>query len=188
MLLMTALLLVSHKLLNHPVTILLNKTCQATNTPTIPLPSAITVPDLPANAGTIAAVLYSALYILMEPVAGGLLAPLIVGGTVYANHLTSTYGATANSWALGIHVCSWLAQFLGHGKFEGRAPALLDNLVQALFLAPFFVWFEILFYFGYRPELKARLDKAVGKEVKKFRESKNKGAEANGQLNGIHKT
>lgn len=25
---------------------------------------------------------------------------------------------------------SWIAQFIGHGAFEGRAPALLDNLLQ----------------------------------------------------------
>ncbi|KAI7113048.1 hypothetical protein KC352_g35148, partial [Hortaea werneckii] len=88
------------------------------------------------------------------------------------NHLTSTYGMKANYIALGIHVFSWIAQFIGHGIFEGRAPALLDNLVQALFLAPFFVWLEILFAFGYRPELKARLDKAVQKEIEKYRKQK----------------
>lgn len=119
----------------------------------------------------------------MEPVAGGMLAPLLVGGTAYANHLTSTYGSTANSWAFGIFLFSWIAQFIGHGKFEGRAPALLDNLVQALFLAPFFVWFEILFYFGYRPELKSRLDKAVEKEIAKFNTQKSQSKKAgNGEL------
>ncbi|KAI7049233.1 hypothetical protein KC332_g1141 [Hortaea werneckii] len=108
----------------------------------------------------------------MEPVAGAMLAPLLLGGTAYSNHLTSTYGMKANYIALGIHVFSWIAQFIGHGIFEGRAPALLDNLVQALFLAPFFVWLEILFAFGYRPELKARLDKAVQKEIEKYRKQK----------------
>jgi uncharacterized membrane protein YGL010W len=106
----------------------------------------------------------------MEPVAGGCFAPILIGGTAYANHLTSTYGATANYIALGIHVFSWVAQFVGHGIFEGRAPALLDNLVQALFLAPFFVWLEVLFMFGYRPELKARLDSAIQKDISKFKE------------------
>lgn len=132
----------------------------------------LTIPNLPANLGTVACVTYSALYILMEPVAGTMLAPLLLAGTAYANHLTSTYGNAANTWALAIHVVSWLAQFVGHGLFEGRAPALLDNLVQALFLAPFFVWFEILFKFGYRPELKGRLDKAIAADIKKFRASK----------------
>lgn len=108
----------------------------------------------------------------MEPVAGGLLAPILLGWTALANLLTSTYGSTANYWALGVHVTSWIAQFVGHGAFEGRAPALLDNLVQAFFLAPFFVWMEILFFFGYRPELKRRLDKAVAVEIDKYRKSK----------------
>jgi uncharacterized membrane protein YGL010W len=141
------------------------------------------VPNLPLNVGTIGAVLYSTLYILMEPVAGALLAPLIVGGAAYSNHLTSTYGATANSWAGAVFVVSWLAQFVGHGKFEGRAPALLDNLVQALFLAPFFVWFEVLFFLGYRPDLKRRLDKGVEEEIRKFRDSKEKSG--NGAVNGM---
>lgn len=108
----------------------------------------------------------------MEPVAGAMLAPLLVGGTAYANHLTQTYGMQANYIAASVHVVSWIAQFIGHGIFEGRAPALLDNLVQALFLAPFFVWLEILFFFGYRPELKARLDTAVQKEIATFKASK----------------
>ena len=160
---------------------------QATNTPALPLPDALVIPNLPPNLGTMGAVAYSTLYILMEPVAGGMLAPLILGATAYANHLTSTYGMTANYWALGLHVFSWVAQFVGHGVFEGRAPALLDNLVQALFLAPFFVWLEVLFFLGYRPELRSRLDKAVSSDIAKFRASKaQKVADgtANGHTNG----
>ena len=147
----------------------------------------MTIPNLPANLGTIACLVYSTLYILMEPVAGGMLAPLLLGGTAYANHLTSTYGMKANWIAIGVHIFSWLAQFVGHGIFEGRAPALLDNLVQAIFLAPFFVWMEILFAFGYRPELKARLDESVQKEITKFkaeRAEKSGGVKANGSANG----
>lgn len=122
----------------------------------------------------------------MEPVAGGMLAPLLLGATAYAKHLTSTYGMTANYWALGVHIASWLAQFVGHGMFEGRAPALLDNLVQAFFLAPFFVWLEVLFFFGYRPELKSRLDQAISQEISKYRAGKGKKT-ANGSVNGAAK-
>ena len=32
--------------------------------------------------------------------------------------------------ALAIHVTAWILQFIGHGVFEGRAPALLDSLDQ----------------------------------------------------------
>lgn len=124
--------------------------------------------------------LYSALYVLLEPVAGTALVPFIVGGTALANYLTSHYNPIASYAAAGIHVSSWIAQFVGHLSFEGRAPALLDNLVQALFLAPLFVWIEILFMFGYRPELKARLDKAVVVEIEKWKQSKVK-ATGNGK-------
>ena len=31
--------------------------------------------------------------------------------------------------ALTVNVLSWIAQFVGHGFAEGRAPALLDNLL-----------------------------------------------------------
>jgi uncharacterized membrane protein YGL010W len=146
-----------------------------TNTPAVPLPSWLSVPNLPLNVGTAAAVLYSTLYVLMEPVAGAMVVPILVGGTAYANHLTSAYGAAANSWAGAINIACWIAQFIGHGKFEGRAPALLDNLVQAIFLAPFFVWFEILFKLGYRPELKRRIDQAIELEIQKVQKSKEKG-------------
>ena len=57
-------------------------------------------------------------------------------------------------------------------------------MVQAFFLAPFFVWMEALFYFGYRPGLKGRLDKAVEKEIEKYRKSKQQsnGTVANGHV------
>ncbi|GAB7365880.1 hypothetical protein MBLNU230_g7210t1 [Neophaeotheca triangularis] len=161
--------------------ILLTSFLLLTNTPSLPLPTWLSIPHLPANVGTIGTILYSTLYILMEPVAGGLLAPLLLASTAYSNHLTSTHGSNANWIAGGMNVASWIAQFVGHGVYEGRAPALLDNLVQALFLAPFFVWMEVLFAFGYRPELKARLDRAVEGELKRLEGKKGgKGEAGNG--------
>lgn len=142
------------------------------NSPAIPLPPWLSVPNLPLNVATGVAAMYTTLYILMEPVAGSMILPLVFGGTAWANHLTSTYGATANYWAAGLNIVSWIAQFVGHGHYEGRAPALLDNLVQALFLAPFFVWFEVLFFLGYRPDLKRRLDLSVEQEIRKLNEKK----------------
>jgi len=134
---------------------------------------------LPPNLALFVALAYCTLYILLEPVAGSVVSLIILAGTAYASHLTSTYGTTANYWAAGVHVVCWLAQFVGHGVFEGRAPALLDNIFQALFLAPLFVWLEFLFLLGYRPELKSRLDKMIEQDVKKFKDSK-----VNGNVNG----
>ena len=156
---------------------------KGTNTPSLPLPEFLSFPAFPINLGTASATVYSVLYLLLEPVAGGLLLPLILGGTAFANYLTTTYGATANIWALGLFVASWIAQFVGHGVYEGRAPALLDNLIQALFLAPFFVWMEVLFFFGYRPELKSRLKAEVEKEIATFKSSKKTVGTGSGHVN-----
>jgi len=141
---------------------------KATNSPTlIPLPAWLEVPNLPLNLGTIGAIMYSGFYLLLEPVAGSLLLPIIMAWTAYANHLTAGSSHTTNINATAIHVVAWIAQFIGHGVYEGRAPALLDNLLQALVLAPFFVFMELLFKAGYRPELQKRVNESIEKELKK---------------------
>ncbi|KAJ5232963.1 hypothetical protein N7468_005919 [Penicillium chermesinum] len=165
---------------NNPVNVAIHITCVpvllftgivlACNCPPLfTTPDILTFEYLPANAGTIGAFIYAIFYILLEPVAGGLIAPLVIGSAAYGNYLLGSYGMIVNYYAGGIHIVSWLAQFVGHGAFEKRAPALLDNLVQALLLAPLFVWMEILFFFGYRPELKQRFHKNVEVEIAKFR-------------------
>mgnify|MGYP002477150000 CR=1 FL=1 len=55
----------------------------------------------------------------------------------------------------------WVCQFIGHGVFEKRRPALLDNLVQSLVLAPYFILFELLFRLGFMPGLKQQLEADV---------------------------
>ena len=154
---------------------------QASNSPSlIPLPSYLTIPNLPLDAGTLATIGYCAFYILLEPIAGTLITPALLASTAYSHYLLAVAPDTTNKIAIGVFILSWIAQFIGHGAFEGRAPALLDNLVQALVLAPFFVWMELLFMLGYRPELRARVDKEVEKEVEKYQRSKANGAVKNG--------
>ena len=59
---------------------------------------------------------------------------------------------------LGLFTIGWIFQFVGHGVFEKRRPALIDNLVQSLVLAPYFIMFEFLFKLGFMPRLKATLE------------------------------
>ncbi|KAH7197566.1 uncharacterized protein B0J16DRAFT_378012 [Fusarium flagelliforme] len=135
----------------------------------VPTPEWLTVPYLELNLGIIAASLYSLLYLLLEPFAGFLLAIFCMGGAAFVNYLRQQNPDSTFQGALAVHIVCWIFQFIGHGKYEGRAPALLDNLIQAVFLAPMFVWLEILFKFGYRPELRARVSKKVQIEIEKFR-------------------
>ncbi|KAL1918608.1 uncharacterized protein VTP21DRAFT_2630 [Calcarisporiella thermophila] len=114
---------------------------------------------------------YALYYIFLEPVAGLLYTPILLAMDLYANRFASTY-ASPNLIAGAIHVFCWAAQIFTHQFAEGRSPALLDNLAQALFLAPLFVFLEVLFAFGYRPQLQKRLRDKVGKAITEFRMKK----------------
>ena len=57
---------------------------------------------------------------------------------------------------------------------QGRAPALLDSLDQALVTAPLFVVLEIFFFFGYRKVFYQECMVEVKKEIEKFNYAKNK--------------
>lgn len=54
-------------------------------------------------------------------------------------------------WLLGIFVLAWAIQLIGHWV-EGRKPALLDNLFQAL-IAPLFLVAEVAFWCKLRQDL-----------------------------------
>lgn len=175
--------------------ILLTGFTLGTNTgPLVKLPDAITVPHLELNAGTIVCFMYCSLYVLLEPVAGTAASILLLLGTAAGDYFVGEYGNLANKVAFAVFVLGWIAQFIGHGKFEGRAPALLDNLFQAIFLAPLFVWLEMLFSFGYRPELQARVNSMVKEDIAKYRTEQEvkrlkagldkANAKANGNANG----
>jgi len=44
--------------------------------------------------------------------------------------------------------------------FEGRRPALVDNVLQ-IFVAPIFLMAEVFFALGYKPELRKRLGESL---------------------------
>ncbi|KAJ4394637.1 hypothetical protein N0V93_003856 [Gnomoniopsis smithogilvyi] len=138
----------------------------------IPLPEWLTYQYLPLNMCTIGSLIWGGFYVLMEPVAGSLLCAICIGMAAANNYFYSVDPRTATIVAGGVFTLAWILQFVGHGKFEGRAPALLDNLMQALLLAPLFVWLELLFFFGYRRELQARVEKQVEKNIAQFKAEK----------------
>jgi uncharacterized membrane protein YGL010W len=66
-------------------------------------------------------------------------------------------GALAG-WAgfAALFVGGWIIQLVGHA-FEGRKPALADNLFQ-IFVAPIFLAAEVFFALGYKPALHQRIN------------------------------
>jgi uncharacterized membrane protein YGL010W len=55
------------------------------------------------------------------------------------------------AWFLLLFIAGWALQLWGHA-FEGRKPALVDNLFQ-IFVAPIFLAAELFFALGYKPRL-----------------------------------
>jgi uncharacterized membrane protein YGL010W len=173
MLLVTAFIFVrASLLLSHKPLI----SSQGSNTPSIALrPSRLTALlsqySLPLNFGTTLALTYSTLYVILSPNIAGLSSgPLMIGVASLANRLTSTYNRSkVNTVAIALHLVSWIAQFVGHGKYEGRKPALVDNIAQALFLAPLFVWYEVLFKLGFYKRLQKEVEVGIEEEVRKIK-------------------
>jgi len=120
------------------------------------------------NYGAIMTVSYLAYYFALDPIAALLYTPQftlsLLSATAYAHSNQSHL-----KYAAIIHGVSWIAQFAGHGLAEKRAPALLDNLLGAVVLAPFFVHLEILFGLGYRPKLHKEINNDIGAEIARIR-------------------
>ncbi|GLE07728.1 hypothetical protein PINS_up018359 [Pythium insidiosum] len=124
------------------------------------------------NVAAVAAVVYMVWYILLDVWAGLIGASLVFAAYVYGNYLSqqapALYGVAAWQLALPVHVLAWILQFIGHGVFERRKPALLDSLDQAVITAPMFVLLEVLFSLGYRRALFQRIMRQVEINVKAF--------------------
>lgn len=67
---------------------------QLTNTPSV-----FDIPHFPLNGAAFLILGYLGLYVLMEPVAGFLMAPIAISGVVWLNRVHQQYGAEANKWA-----------------------------------------------------------------------------------------
>eukprot|EP00922_Rhytidocystis_sp_ex-Travisia-forbesii_P067868 GHVS01101000.1.p1 GENE.GHVS01101000.1~~GHVS01101000.1.p1 ORF type:complete len:205 (-),score=10.98 GHVS01101000.1:416-1030(-) len=75
--------------------------------------------------------------------------------------------------AIGLFTLGWIMQIIGHFVFEGRKPALLDNLWQ-FNVAPMFITVEVLFYFGFFPALHKECERLINRHLANYRASKNK--------------
>ena len=73
---------------------------------------------------------------------------------LWAGERIAALGSAAGwIWFALLFVGGWILQLVGH-LFEGRRPALADNLFQ-VFIAPIFLCAELFFALGYKPRLHA---------------------------------
>ena len=57
-----------------------------------------------------------------------------------------------------LHIFSWVVQILSHKYIEKNSPALITGFWDSFTIAPFFVWMEIWWFFGY--------NKVIHKEIR----------------------
>ena len=93
-------------------------------------------------------------FVLDVPLAAAML--VLNAVLIFIGHKIADLGA-AQGWAwFGVlFIGGWIVQLVGH-VFEGRKPALADNLFQ-IFVAPIFLVAEVFFALGYKPELHRRV-------------------------------
>jgi len=126
-----------------------------------------------ASAALPVALGYAGFYLYLSPtLLGASAAALALGAVPLAGAWCTALGPRAVTGAVALHVAAWLAQFYGHGAHEGRSPALLDNLVQALVMAPMFVWTEALMALGFLKGFKAAVEPIIEKKVAEFKAKK----------------
>ena len=88
----------------------------------------------------------------------GLVMAAIMVVACYAAHaLAGALGSMQAVWIafLALFVGGWVLQFLGH-HYEGKRPALLDNIFQA-FIGPMFLVAETMVVLGHRRDLAAAM-------------------------------
>ena len=116
----------------------------------------IEVGGVPISAGMLIAAILVAYYLVLD-IPLGLAMLVVMAALVWLGHEIAALGALqAWSWFGVLFVGGWILQLIGH-VFEGRRPALTDNLFQ-IFVAPIFLAAEVFFALGYKPELHQRLN------------------------------
>jgi uncharacterized membrane protein YGL010W len=90
----------------------------------------------------------------------GLAMVVVMGALLWLGQQIASQGTLPGwIWFGVLFVGGWILQLVGH-VFEGRRPALADNLFQ-IFVAPIFLCAEAFFALGYKPALhSAVLEKA----------------------------
>ena len=98
---------------------------------------------------------YSSYYLYLDKISGGIYTLLLVYMFFNINKLGVSY-------ALFLHILSWIIQILSHKYIEKRAPALLDGIASAFTIAPLYSLLEVMFLFGYKKKFMSYISNEGG--------------------------
>lgn len=124
----------------------------------IPL-SWISVGDSVTLAHVLLAAVLAYYFLLDAPLA--LATALASAALLFAARLVSATGSASGwMWFGACFAGGWILQLAGHA-FEGRRPALADNLFQ-VFVAPIFLVAEVFFALGLKRDVLAKVEARLG--------------------------
>lgn len=122
--------------------------------------------------------IFGSVYFIIDPVIGSVVlvfSHISMQIMIALQHLDEKEGLFNGNffyYIVALHLVAWCTQFIGHGIFEKRAPAILTNILF-LFLAPFFETLEFVSSVsGYRQAEKEELLKIVDADIAYYKLSK----------------
>jgi uncharacterized membrane protein YGL010W len=96
------------------------------------------------------------IYVWMDRAIAFATAAAVLPMLVLAEWIAGLGYQTGGIVAAALFVAGWIVQLIGHA-YEGRKPALVDNLLQ-IFIAPIFLAAEVLFAVGLKRDLAAAVE------------------------------
>jgi len=109
------------------------------------------------NAAMVITAILLAYYIRLD-IPLGLAMTVVLAAMLYVAEIIAALPLKeGGAWFLVLFAGGWVIQLIGH-VYEGRKPALVDNLFQ-IFVAPIFLCAEVFFALGYKPALHAAVQK-----------------------------
>jgi uncharacterized membrane protein YGL010W len=115
------------------------------------------VAGLPLSAALVVSAILLAYYLVLDIPLGLAMAAVFALMLWGAEPLSQASLGISLTWFLILFVGGWALQLWGH-VYEGRKPALVDNLFQ-IFVAPIFLAAELFFALGYKPALHAAVQR-----------------------------
>lgn len=108
------------------------------------------------TAASVAAIALLAYYFRLDAVLAVAMTLFIAVLLIAANRVCALGTPAALSVFGATFVGGWILQLIGHA-FEGRRPALFDNVFQ-VFVAPIFLMAEVFFGLGYKRDVADRVE------------------------------
>ena len=142
-------------------------------TPSFALPPLPFIPHgMLVNITSVITTIYVVFFLAITSFAmEGIISSLLITLAYYS--IPTLTASIAQIWtiSLAVHILGWVGQLYGHKVHEKRSPALMDNLLQALLMAPLFVVLEVLFEFGYKPEFRERTSLQASRNIGLYKAS-----------------